>query len=282
MKLAARDADEHTCPRVTPAGAHVGGPIFVAAPVQVIAEHMQAARLADFARCSGDQDVIFEGASTVLVGGLPFATRDVHTAHAGSVISSASAVEVGGPVFALPANFVVKGNAAFQNALIRDLYYLSTLPSGKALIDRLAKSGQTVVFVPGATVDNSYCSPSDPTVVFGSPSGSTISFNPHVGLIVADANNKGIVEPPQAVLAHEMVHALNNAEGNHSFFKDKAPPTSQPDIEEEEARAIGTGSHSADYPTENSVRSDMGIPRRDNHYGVGVPSPTGDARPGGY
>jgi uncharacterized Zn-binding protein involved in type VI secretion len=275
--------DLHVCPQVTVIVPHVGGPIIPAGPCQVTAEHKPAARLADFAFCIGPQDVLAQGAATVLVGGLPFCAMGDKTVHGGSVILSAGTVEVGGPTFAPPANFVIKGPAAFQNKLIRDLFLLSTTPSGQALLDRLAAAGKTVEFVPESDPHNSFCSAAaDGDARAGKPTGSVVSYNPDVALKAFDASNNQIDMPPQVVLGHEMVHALDNSEGHHSYGTDPAPPASQPNIEEEEARAIGTGSHSGDSPTENTMRNDLGLARRDNHYGTNTPAPTGNLRPGGY
>lgn len=282
MKLAARAADEHVCPETNP-HPHVGGPIVVAAWTPVEAEVLQAARLADYAICKGPLDVVFEGASTVLVRGLPFAGMGDHTSHKGAIVMGAATVLVGGPTFSLPPNFIVKGGAAFQNALIRDLYFLSTLPSGKALFARLAAAGKPITFVPESDPHNSFCSPESGLAAgLGIRTGSTISYNPQVGLQAYDASGALIDMPPQCVLAHEMVHALDNAEGHHYYGTDPRGPASQRDIAEEEAATIGTGSHTNDYPTENSVRRDLGLPRRDNHFGKATPAPTGDRRPGGY
>ena len=86
-----------------------------------------------------------------------------------------------------------------------------------------------------------------------------------------------------SVLGHEIIHALNNAEGKHHYGTDPAPPASEPTINEEEAATIGTGSHAADPLTENTFRNDLGQGRRDNHYGEASPTgPTGSLRPGGY
>jgi uncharacterized Zn-binding protein involved in type VI secretion len=286
VKLVARETDAHVCLQidglVLP---HVGGPIVPAAHLAVNAEGPQAARLADYAECAGPGtlDVVFEGAATVLVGGLPLAFLEAGTAHKGAVESSAATVEVGGPIFSLPPNIVVKGDSTFQNKTIRDLYFLSTLPSGKALLERLAASGQTVTIIPGADPHNSACSGNAVAMGAGIPTDSTIEYNPNVALTAQDANGQPIDQPPQTVLAHEMVHAMNNGEGNaHGDNPDPNPPASQPNIPEEEASAIGTGSHSNDYPTENSVRSDMGLPSRDNHLGADTSAPTGNVRPGGY
>jgi len=282
MKLAARVADNHVCTQTSPTP-HVGGPIVPASWAPVAAEALQAARLADYAICAGPLDVVFEGAATVLVRGLPFAGLGNHTAHHAVITTAAGTVFVGGPTFSLPANFIVKGDSAFQNALIRDLFFLSTLPSGRALIERLARSGQPITFVPESDPHNSFCSPASGVAhALHQPTGSTVSYNPDCAIQAYDSGGNKIDMPPQCVLAHEMVHGLDNAEGHSHSGPDPQPPASEPLIPEEEAAAIGTGSHSKDYPTENSVRSDMGVTRRDNHYGVNVPAPTGNQRPGGY
>jgi hypothetical protein len=229
-------------------------------------------------------DVIFEGASTVLVGGLPVTALADHTVHTGAVATASGTVFVGGPRFSLPKNFAVKGDSAFQNAVIRDLYFLSTLPSGKALIARLAASGQPVTLQRYPLPHNSSTVPSDPrNALRGTPTGSTIEYNPNVAVSVYDAAGNAIPEPPQVGLAHEMTHALHNAEGtNGGLRNDPNPPASENPMREEEAATVGTGSHAHDYPTENSVRSDMGLPLRDNHYAQPAPAPTGNYRPGGY
>lgn len=261
---------------------HVGGPIIPAAPIAVLAEAKPAARLADYAFCMGPQDVLFEGAATVLVGGLPFCRVLDKSAHGGPVVQGAAMVLVGGPAFSLPSNIQVKGPPTYQNQVIRDLYFLSTTRTGREILNRLGSSGQPIEIVPESDPHNSFCSPANPSdAAAGTPTGSTISYNPAVGLQAYDSSNNTIDFPPQVVLAHEMVHALNNAEGNHSYGTDPSPPASEPGIAEEEARAIGTGSHSSDFPTENSLRQDLGMPRRDNHFGQNS-SPTGDRRPGGY
>jgi uncharacterized Zn-binding protein involved in type VI secretion len=285
VRRVARETDGHMCPRHEIILPHVGGPIVPAAWLGVEAEGQQAARLADYAECfdGGIKDVVFEGAATVLVGGLPFAVIDGGTAHEGGIETSASTVWVGGPIFSLPPNIVVKGDSTFQNQTIRDLYFLSTLPSGRALLQRLADSGETVTIVPSADPSNSSCSPADPAAkLLGIPTGSTIAYNPAIASTVEDENGMPLDNPPQAALAHEMVHAMINGDGTYQGGVDPSPPPLEPDIPQGEAAAIGAGSHANDYPTENSVRNDMGLQPRNNHNGWDAPAPTGNQRPGGY
>jgi hypothetical protein len=68
-----------------------------------------------------------------------------------------------------------------------------------------------------------------------------------------------------------MIHGLNNAKGiNKPGNEPKVGglgPASQPEIELEEEQTIGTGQFNGNSPTENSVRAELGLERRDNHYG---------------
>jgi hypothetical protein len=67
-------------------------------------------------------------------------------------------VLIGEPTFALPSNITLQGSPDFQSKTIRDLYLLSTTPSGKALIDRLGAAGKPVT-IKQHTGTNGYCSP---------------------------------------------------------------------------------------------------------------------------
>jgi hypothetical protein len=249
----------------------------------VTAESQLAARLGDVAVCNTAPDMLMQGAATVLVGGLPWCGMLQGTLHGGRIVMGAATVVLGGPVFALPPTFFMLGSQSFKNKLVRDLFMLSTTRSGKEILDRLAASEQGVFFEPTLVPDNSFCIAADErSARRGLPTGSTIQYNPDVALWEIGEVGQQIDVPPQVVLGHELVHALNNAEGKRHFGSDPLPPRSEPDLNEEEAATIGAGSHSADYPTENSLRADLHLERRDNHSGSIAPGPTGDLRPGGY
>lgn len=286
MKHVCRIGDLHLCPQINllpPLVPHFGGPTIPAAPVMVFAESIPTLRLADFAFCVGPQDVVFEGAATVLVGGLPVVGRFHKTAHGGLMVLASSTVYLGGATFSLPPQVTIRGPASFQNRVIRDMFLLYDTPSGKELWRRIEAADQPITIVPESDPHNSFAAPNDwDDANAGVPTGSTVRYNPDVALRVYDSSGNQIDEPPQLVLGHEMVHALNNAEGTHHHGTDPAPPASQPDIAEEEAATIGTGSHSGDSLTENTFRDDLGLPRRDNHYGANAAGPMGDLRPGGY
>ena len=116
----------------------------------------------------------------------------------------------------------------------------------------------------------------------GRPTGSFVKYHPDVAVLVWDKLVGLIDEPPQVVLAHELVHALHNSEGRATFGTDPNPPASEPTMREEEAGAVGVGSYENDTLSENTVRDDLGLPRRRDHQGVPVGAPQGDMRPGGY
>jgi uncharacterized Zn-binding protein involved in type VI secretion len=281
---ACRVTDLHLCPQFTVIVPHVGGPAIPAAPVTVMAEGLPALRLADFAFCIGPQDVLSEGAATVLVGGLPWVGRFHKSVHGGLMLLAASTVQIGDPTFSMPPQVKVKGPSSFQNKVIRDLFLLSTTPSGKELFRRIAAADQPITIVPESDPHNSFAAPNNnDDATHHRPTGSSVMYNPDVAILAYDSSGNKINMSPQVVLGHEMIHALNNAEGTHHYGTDPAPPASEPTINEEEAATIGTGSHAGDPLTENTFRNDLGQGRRDNHYGEASPTgPTGSLRPGGY
>jgi uncharacterized Zn-binding protein involved in type VI secretion len=274
MFPAARVTDNHVCPMWTGLVPHVGGPILPPCMATVLIGGPAAARISDLATCAGGPDVIAKGAATVLIGGLPAARVGDLTVH-GGVISPPGEpkVLIGDPSFALPPNFKIEGPSLFQQKTIRDLYFLSTTPTGQALLARLQAAGETVTFVPTSD-NNGYCSPSSQFLAdLGIPTGSTVQYNPDYRSNAYDSSGNLIAQPPQIILAHEMGHALANSEGRQASGVDPSPPPSEPNIDEEEAQAIGVGSHSGDSPTENTLRNDLGQTPRANHFGTGGPAP---------
>lgn len=233
---------------------------------------LPASRLADQVACVGP-DALTSGAASVLIGGLPAARSTDTTAHKSTVtVPCAPTVLIGGPEFAVPANFTLNGDQSFLNKTIRDLYYLSTLSSGRELLRRL-EAAQQPVEIRQHRGTNGYCGPVDREAARnGRPTGSVVWYNPDYRSNAYDDNGQMIPNPPQMILGHELVHAMNNSEGMHHYGIDPQPPSSEPRMEEEEADAIGVGSHAHDSPSENSLRREAGLPARANHYGTGGPA----------
>jgi uncharacterized Zn-binding protein involved in type VI secretion len=285
-KEISRRIDFHDCPK-SEALPHIGGPILSMPPTEVLVTGLEAARLADYAACMGSvDDLVVQGAAMVLIKGLPVAHVSSHCEHGGSVKSGAPDVFVGGPTFELPSNFTFDGSKEFKNRTVRDLYFLSTKPSGAEYLRRLGIANQTVTFREHAGI-NGYCMPVNRSnQIAGNPTGSVILYNPDYRSNAYDASGNLLAQPPQTILAHEMGHALHNAEGHFAQGQDPNPPASEPNIGAEESQAIGTGSYGGAFPTENTLRSELGLGRRDNHFGSGGPAPGEppivQLRPGGY
>ncbi len=282
---AARISDNHVCPMSDGPKPHVGGPILPPCSINVVIGGLPAARLGDKATCVGPPDVIAMGASSVLINGLPAARQTDQMIHGGMIVIGHPLTLIGDPAFSPPSVMTIEGTADFQSKVLRDLYFLSTLPSGQALLDRLQAAGEPIKIVE-FTGPNSYCGPnSNLAARLGIATGSTVQYNPSLHANVYDSSGALVPCPPQLVLGHELSHALANSEGNHRYGQDPAPPASEPHMEEEEGQAIGTGSHTGQNPSENSLRSDLGLPQRSNHFitigpGPGNP-PFTNLRPGG-
>ncbi|MFO0756619.1 MAG: M91 family zinc metallopeptidase [Byssovorax sp.] len=278
MPALARVGDTTACPKTTPSP-HIEGILANNTPVCAQANGKFVIRLADFADCKAPpRDVVMTGAATVVLCGLPVARVTDKMDHGGTIVTGSPDVEVGGPTFALPSNFTLDGDPDFKNKTLRDLYKLSTTKSGKDLIDRLEKANKPLT-IQQHTGTNGYCTPNNGTDAGnGTGTGSLIQYNPDYRSNAFDKDGNMLAQPPTIILGHEMTHALANAEGHQMSGTDPSPPASQTDLEGEEAQAIGTGSHDGETPNENAIRSDLGLGRRDNHYGTGGPK-TGEPTP---
>jgi uncharacterized Zn-binding protein involved in type VI secretion len=99
MPPAARLADMHTCPMVTPGLPpipHVGGPIAGPGVPTVLIGNLPAAVLGDVAVCAGPPDTVIRGSTTVMIGGKPAARLGDPTAHGGAIASGWPTVLFGG------------------------------------------------------------------------------------------------------------------------------------------------------------------------------------------
>lgn len=95
---AARVADMHTCPMVTPGLPpipHVGGPVLPAGAPTVLIGGMPAARMGDMALCVGPPDSIIKGAFPVPIMSNPAARMGDQTAHGGVIVFGMPTVWIG-------------------------------------------------------------------------------------------------------------------------------------------------------------------------------------------
>jgi len=95
MPPAARVADLHLCPLVTPPP-HVGGPIIGPGASTVLVGGLPAAIVGDEATCVGAVDSLVTGSATVKIMGVPAVRLGDTTAHGGKVVTGMFTVNIGG------------------------------------------------------------------------------------------------------------------------------------------------------------------------------------------
>ena len=96
MPPAARLTDMHTCPMLTAAVPHVGGPISGPGVETVLIGSLPAAVVGDACVCVGSSDSIVKGSATVMIGSMPAARMGDSTAHGGSIVLGLATVIIGG------------------------------------------------------------------------------------------------------------------------------------------------------------------------------------------
>jgi hypothetical protein len=239
------------------------------------------ARLSDQATCVGPPDVIAKGAATVLVQGLPAARQTDQTAHGGVITVGLPTVMIGDP----SVTIIIQPDPAhpnFAKDVAAALAKILPTNSGVEWLRQMGANGKAVTIVPfdGA---NGSCTPANGTnAANGVGSDSTIAWNPNHN--TTDSGLPGTQGSPGApvILAHEMCHALHNANGaDANGPNDSFPGQQGSSARNEERQTVGTGGspiqtptgpqnnppdYSHNVPTENSFRDDLGIPRRPTYY----------------
>ena len=95
MPIAARVTDLHTCPMVTVAIPHEGGPILPKGCESVLIGFKPAARVGDKATCVGGPDSISMGSSSVQIGFMAAARVGDPTVHGGVITTGDATVDIG-------------------------------------------------------------------------------------------------------------------------------------------------------------------------------------------
>jgi uncharacterized Zn-binding protein involved in type VI secretion len=172
VKPAARVGDMHFCPVLLPKF-HLGGPIVDPAATTVLVGDQQAARLSDLAQCMLDEhnDLLNEGAATVLIEGLNAVRKCDGTAHGGEVVQGLETVLIGGEslktrkveLFYDPitgtwcmrygTSIVIRpgvwamnnpAGANYQTQTLQALVRLDSTPTMHSAIDAIERTGRTV------------------------------------------------------------------------------------------------------------------------------------------
>jgi len=311
MFPAARIGDMHVCPMVTGLVPHVGGPVMPPGWPTVLIAGIPAARATDMVTCTGPPDVIIMGSSTVLIGGKPAASVTSTTAHGGTITLGAPTVLIGGPSVVLNikplvvktgrlASFkdwlkcafskeykfsdhiTVKGDLAFRLETRENLRKLYGTNSGRALLNSLETSGNSVKIhecAHGNDAAGDGPNWADPDLFNGRGKDAYVKHNPYGGPLYN--NGSAWDNPDPAVtLGHELTHASHIANGNlpgditSGSKVPNDPVTGLPltrALEERRTTGLpGDAAHNLpDYSnepfSENAIRNELGEPPRTSY-----------------
>lgn len=178
-------------------------------------------------------------------------------------------------------NIIIEGSPEFILKTRMALAALDATRTGDAMFEAIQNSGHDVTIVE-TTDANGYATPDNGAdAQNGTGTGTTIEWNP-------DHHTTDPADPVSGtpgstvILGHELVHATHNATGTQANGPhDSYPGQSGSSNRGEERATVGAGGttitdpsgntvpvpdHSNDVPTENSLRDDLGIPRRPTYY----------------
>ena len=217
----------------------------------------------------------------VLINGLPAARMGNTTLDGSVLISGDPSVLIGGDLFSVPPFITIHGTVDFQAKVLRDLYLISTTPSGERLFASLAATGHTVdIQIGSKSIDQSAngltksipClsegsvknneDPNDPRASNGTGIDSLVRYDPDRSTAGAPDWGKPPNYGSDANLFHELTHADGMAHGQmDSKLYPNAPSTLLPFAKGGERRAMGLSPYDDEskYPfSENSYRGDRG------------------------
>lgn len=292
-------SDMHVCPLPVPIPPH--GPGFVTkGSTTVVIGNLSAARTGDqiFEACGG-ADPIAMGDLTVMIGDSGGGGGGGAGAGAGAAGGFALTPPSTWQQFVnglwnlfhgadnqrifFGSSIVIQGSPAFQLRTLAALATLASTPTGREILSQIQASGHTVTIVE-TTDANGYCQANGSDADTRDPSkgtDSTVSWNPNHN--TTDPADPVAGSPGSTViLGHELVHATHNATGtNANGPYDSYPGQSGSSARGEERSTVGEGGtsvtapdgttqavpdYSSSHPTENSLRDDLGIPRRPTYY----------------
>lgn len=270
---ASRESDNIICPTHGTAG-----PVLAPTAHKVYMSGFSAARYTDLATCANAHvSPLAEGTPMVLINGLPAVRMGQKTLDGATLITGDPSVLIGGDTFSVPSFISIDGTVAFQAKVLRDLYLISSTPSGVKLLASLAASGHKVTICDAKT-NRTKTNPqlhgvlgeeNDPRANDRRGVDSRIEFNPDeadtkYASDVAWAHPPNI--PPDSQLFHEMVHADDMGHGRLDDTKCmNVDRRSLNTTSKGELRAVGVGPYAdeSQYPySENTYRRERGYERR--------------------
>jgi uncharacterized Zn-binding protein involved in type VI secretion len=275
MKPAARLADLHACPLVTPGTPpvpHVGGPITAGYPTVLIGG-MPAARAGDVATCVGPPDTIVLGSMTVQIGNRLAARLGDMTSHGGAIVVGCPTVLIGDGAFPYAVvpqsdgsirvgnHLIIRGAPEYQARVLAHLSTIAmttnpdgTFSEGRSTLDTIDGGGHDVTIrswnapdhLRNECVPDSMADAQDPA----QGSASTIYFNPDHE--PPTAANPAVNRPSDVGLHHELGHAGSVSGGAVDLLP--ATNANNPHMEEE-----------TNIDRDNQYRTARGVPNRVDH-----------------
>lgn len=295
MSAMAGLSDMHVCPLPVPIPPH--GPGFVTRGSDTVKiGNLPAARLGDqvYEACGGPDPIVL-GCPTVMIGDSGSGGAGGAGGGGGFVPTPPSLLQQLADflhnLFAGPndqrtrfgSSIVIEGSPEFQARTLAALAELAATPSGREILQNIENSGHTVTIQETGDA-NGYCQAEGSGADTRDPSrgtDSTVSWNPNHQ--TTDASDPVSGTPGSTViLGHELIHAMHNATGtNGNGPYDSYDSQSGSSARGEERSTVGEGGtsvtapdgstqavpdYSSSHPTENSLRDDLGIPRRPTYY----------------
>jgi type VI secretion system secreted protein VgrG len=291
---ASRIGDMHACPQVTVVVPHFGGP-FILGSFTVLTGFSPQSRVGDVLICVGPPDALAMGCPTVMVGmagggmgfgalmmGLALGLKNFLGAYPRAVMQN-------GAVVTQYNEFItIEGTPQFQAKAVRDLNLIAATPSGKKLLSSMKASGKHLrihIDAPPGTPGNWAWTDPPPAAGSGAhPPGylgadgkpgpaadAQVGYNPDrvslsgpPGSPYSTANwAQSPNRPADVGLFHEMVHSDDIMQGklDNTPGANVGPMAGTP-IADSELRAAGLPPHAAEDYSENTYRSDRGLPNR--------------------
>jgi len=158
----------------------------------------------------------------------------------------------------------IEGDEEFRKKTIKALDDLKKTPTGKAMLESIEKSGKTVTIKPTTGGNSESAETGDgfvgPDGKPGKGTNSTVLFNPDNQKIGTEPWE---TRPPAIGLAHELIHAEQDANGttkrgktDNDKVKDPSDPTKIQQTPTYEAETAGIPPHDKGKFTENKIRSE--------------------------
>jgi uncharacterized Zn-binding protein involved in type VI secretion len=254
---AARKGDNHICGK-----GHPDNPVTEHSP-DVRSGGEYQARILDACDCPDQLENIKTGSGNVLVNGLPCARITDKTIHEGLITAGFNDVLVGGPTVLM--NIQVTGPPDFRERVKRSLAEIYSTPTGQELIRLLNEQHNPLRIAPALAPDDNRADVS--------PDG--------VGTIFWDAYTPvtGMWHPTLS-LGHEMSHGTHNgapsganeerrtvgtkppldSNGNRVYDANGRPNGTH--IRDKHGNLLPAPDFSNEFPSENSLRRDLGWPPR--------------------